>query len=255
MLHIEAQNALAALNLKHQLDHSDDTSGLLNQALEDVIFKFEKIGEAELKLADELKDILRRTRETLASTQDPQDPVWIASRRTGTPVQGQELSEVGQQEMPANIAVLREIEQQARGHEQDNANLAGPLRWRYQAIRVHKRLFESRRLGDSQTRLHAALSGIKHDVDEPYSETANSWAIRLSSSAASCPRNAQLPDSPPEPDADTRRLIQRLLVGEYLNESQGTCPSMTHNITERHSREDGNPVSSRLAEALDSGYR
>ena len=25
----------------------------------------------------------------------------------------------------------------------------------------------------------------------------------------------------PEPDADTRRLIQRLLVGEYLNESQG----------------------------------
>jgi hypothetical protein len=28
-------------------------------------------------------------------------------------------------------------------------------------MRVHKRLLESHRLGDSQTRLHAALSGIK----------------------------------------------------------------------------------------------
>ena len=28
-------------------------------------------------------------------------------------------------------------------------------------------------------------------------------------------------DSPPEPDAETRRLIRQLLVTEYLNESQG----------------------------------
>lgn len=28
-------------------------------------------------------------------------------------------------------------------------------------------------------------------------------------------------DSPPESDADTRRLIQRLLVNQYLDESQG----------------------------------
>jgi predicted transcriptional regulator len=31
-------------------------------------------------------------------------------------------------------------------------------------------------------------------------------------------------DSPPEPDTDTRRLIQQLLVSEYLNESQGGLP-------------------------------
>ena len=30
--------------------------------------------------------------------------------------------------------------------------------------------------------------------------------------------------SPPEPDADTRRLIQQLLVREYLGESQGRLP-------------------------------
>lgn len=31
-------------------------------------------------------------------------------------------------------------------------------------------------------------------------------------------------DSPPEPDADKRRLIQQLRVNEYLSESQGRLP-------------------------------
>ena len=46
LLHNEARNALAALNLKQEIENAQDTSGLLNQALEDVIFKFEKVGEA-----------------------------------------------------------------------------------------------------------------------------------------------------------------------------------------------------------------
>ena len=114
-LHTEAQNALAALNLKHQLEQADDTTGLLNQALEDVIFKFEKVGEGELKLADELKDILRRTRETLAATQDPQDPAWISLKNELERLfKAKKLSEVSQQEMQANIGALRDIEQHAR---------------------------------------------------------------------------------------------------------------------------------------------
>ena len=31
-------------------------------------------------------------------------------------------------------------------------------------------------------------------------------------------------DSPPEPDADTRSLIQQLLVSDYPNESQDSLP-------------------------------
>ena len=222
-LHTEAQNALAALNLKQQLEDAHDTSALLNQALEDVIFKFEKIGEAELKLADELKDILRRTREALASTQDPQDPAWIALRQELERLfKSKKLSEVSQQEMQDNIVALRDIEQRTRDLNNTNANLAARYDGDVKLMRVHKRLFESHRLGDSQTRLHAALSGIKHDVDDAVlgnGELLGNPAFFERSVMPIVMRRFR--DSPPEPDADTRRVIQQLLVNEYLNESQG----------------------------------
>lgn len=225
-LHIEAQNALTALNLKHQLEHADDTTGLLNQALEDVIFKFEKIGEAELKLADELKDILRRTRETLASTQDPQDPAWISLKdELERLFKAKKLSEVSQQEMQANITALRDIEQHARALNQANANLAARYGGDGKLMRVHKRLLDSHRLGDNQTRLHAALVGIKRDMDGAVlgnRELLGNPAFFERSVMPIVMRHFQ--DKPPEPDADTRRLIQRLLVGEYLGESQGRLP-------------------------------
>lgn len=226
VLHIEAQNALAALNLKQQLDDAHDTSALLNQALEDVIFKFEKIGEAELKIADELKDMLRRTREALASTQDPQDPAWIALKEELERLfKAKKLSEVGQQEMQENISALRAIEQRTRDLNNANANLAARYAGDSKLMRVHKRLFASRRLGDSQTRLHAALSSIKRDVDDAVlgnRELLGNPAFFERSIMPMVMRHFR--DSPPEPDADTRRLIQRLLVGEYLNESQSQLP-------------------------------
>jgi type I restriction enzyme R subunit len=225
-LHTEAQNAVAALNLKQQMEHAQDTSGLLNQALEDVVFRFEKIGEAELKLADELKDILRRTRETLAATQDPQDPAWITLKQELERLfKAKKLSEVGQDAMQANIAALREIERQARALDNANANVAARYGGDSKLMRVHKRLLESRRLGDSQTRLHAALSGIKHALDDAVlgnRALLGNPAFFERSVMPIVLRNFR--DSPPEPDADTRRLIQQLLVNEYLGESQGRLP-------------------------------
>lgn len=225
-LHNEARNALSALNLKRQLDDAHDTSGLLNQALEDVVFKFEKVGEAELKLADELKEVLRRTRESLASTQDPQDPAWIALRQELERLfKAKKLSEVGQQEMQDNIVTLRYIERRTRDLNNTNANLAARYGGDAKLMRLHKRLLESRRLGDSQTRLHAALSGIKHDVDE-----AVLGNRELLGNPAFFGRTVmpivmhRFRDSPPEPDASTRQMIQQLLVNEYLNESQGHLP-------------------------------
>lgn len=225
-LHGEAQNALAALNLKQQLEDAHDTSGLLNQALEDVIFKFEKVGESELKLADELKDILRRTREALAATLDPQDPAWITLKQELERLfKAKKLSETGQGDMQANIAALRDIENRTRDLNNANANLAARYGGDAKLMRVHKRLLESHRLGDNQTRLHAALSGIKHDLDGAVLGSRELLANRAFFERSVMPivmRNFH--DSPPEPDADTRRLIQQLLVKEYLDESQGRLP-------------------------------
>lgn len=225
-LHNEAQNALAALNLKHQLEHAQDTSGLLNQALEDIVFKFEKVGEAELKLADELKDSLRGTRETLAATHDPRDPEWVGLKEELERLfKAKKLSEVSQAEMQANIGALRELEQRARALNQANANIAARYGGDTKLMRVHKRLLESRRVGDSQSRLHAALNAVKQAADHAvlgnrellgtpdYFEKQLMPIVVRSFTA-----------QPPAPDADTCRLIHQLLVREYLNESQGRLP-------------------------------
>lgn len=225
-LHTEAQNALSALNLKRQVEQAHDTSGLLNQALEDVIFQFEKIGEAELKLADELKDILRRTREILSATQDPQDPAWVSLRQELERLfKAKKLSDVQQEEIKANIVALTDIEARARALDHRNANLASRYDGDAKLMRVHKRLLESRRVGDNPTRLHAALSGVKQELD-----TTVLGNLELLGNPAYFERSVMpivlrnFLNSPPEPDAETRRLIQQLLVNEYLGESQGRLP-------------------------------
>lgn len=221
-LHNEAQNALAALNLKHQLEHAQDTSGLLNQALEDIVFKFEKVGEAELKLADELKDTLRRTRETLADTHDPGDPAWIALKdELERLFKAKKLSEVSQAEMQANIVALRELEHEARRLNQSDANLAARYGGDNKLMRVHKRLWQSRRVGDNQSGLHAALNAVKQQADR---------AVLGNSELLGTPdyfEKQLMPivvraftAQPSAPDADTCRLIHQLLAREYLDESQ-----------------------------------
>jgi type I restriction enzyme R subunit len=62
LLYRETSNHLDLLNLKETIEQGSDTANLLNIALEEVIFKFTKIGEEELVLADKLKNTLRRTR-------------------------------------------------------------------------------------------------------------------------------------------------------------------------------------------------
>lgn len=224
LLHIEAQNALGALNLKRQLDQAHDASSLLNQALEEVIFRFEKVGEAELKLADELKDFLRRTRETLGGTQDPLDPDWIALKEELERLfKAGKLSEIGQEEMQANIAALRDIESRARALENDNANLQARYGGDPKLMRVHKRLVESRRLAGGQVSLHAALSDVKQAADtavlgnRQLLGNPDYFEKQLMPVILRAFRKAQ----PPGPDAATCQQINQLLLTEYLNESQG----------------------------------
>ncbi len=225
-LHNEAGNALTALHLKQRLESANDTSGLLNLALENVIFSFEKVGEAELKLADELKDLLRRTREALAGSQDPQDPEWITLRQELERLfKSRKLSEVSQQDILANMQALVPIERRAREKNQADRNTAARYGGDFKLMRVHKRLLESRRLGSNQVPLHSALSGIKRELDEALlgsHELLNNAAYFERSVMPIVVRNFR--DHPPPPDADSRRLIQQLLVNEYLREAQGQLP-------------------------------
>ena len=93
-------------------------------------------------------------------------------------------------------------------------------------MRVHKRLLDSHRLGNNQTRLHAALNAAKQAADRAVLGnrellgTPDYFEKQLMPIVLRSFRDAQ----PPGPDADTCRLINRLLAREYLDESQGRLP-------------------------------
>ncbi|MFM6281359.1 MAG: hypothetical protein ACKN9K_23570, partial [Dolichospermum sp.] len=74
LLYREASNRLDMLNLKQRLESGTESVNLLNAALVDVVFSFVKVGEEELILADELKNTLRRTIETIDHNFDQADP-------------------------------------------------------------------------------------------------------------------------------------------------------------------------------------
>ena len=87
------------------------------------------------------------------------------------------------------------------------------------------RLLESRLLGDNQTRLHAALSGIKHELDEAVLGSSDLLGNEPFFARSVMPIvTRHFRGHPPEPDADTRHRIQQLLVREYLGQAQGRLP-------------------------------
>jgi type I restriction enzyme R subunit len=117
----EANNHLALINTKEALESNVDTTNLLNVALEDVIFTFTKISEEEMILADEYKEILRKTREGLGANFDPLDPEFISLKEELERLfRKKNLSEVTKEEMEANIKALENIHRRAKELERKN---------------------------------------------------------------------------------------------------------------------------------------
>ncbi|KOE63173.1 hypothetical protein [Aggregatibacter actinomycetemcomitans] len=109
LLYRETAARIDTLNLAEKLQQGD-TAHLLNEALEDIYFQFVKTGEAELKLADDLKDIMRKVREGLAGNFDQVDPEFISLREELERIfKKKNLAEVGQDDMKTNIGILETV--------------------------------------------------------------------------------------------------------------------------------------------------
>ncbi|MGZ8196080.1 MAG: DUF1016 N-terminal domain-containing protein, partial [Methylosarcina sp.] len=108
-----------------------------------MIFKFTKIGEEELVLADKLKNTLRRTREALAGNFDQQDPKFVTLKEELERLfKKKNLSEVTQDEMNANIEALNKIHQRIRELNRQNDQLRQKYNGDAKYTRIHKRLIE-----------------------------------------------------------------------------------------------------------------
>ncbi|MFP9461144.1 type I restriction endonuclease subunit R [Pectobacterium brasiliense] len=221
VLYREASHRLELLNLKADLEQGVDISGLLNRALEEVIFTFVKIGEEELVLADKLKDTLRRTREALASNFDQQDPQFITLKEELERLfKKKKLSEVTQDEMVANIGTLNKIHDRIKALNRQNTLLREKYRGDVKYARTHKRLQELGSPSESERKIFEALLGVKQDADEKVlnnSQILNNEGY-FERQMISCVRAHFEEQHHIKLTAQAASDINRLIVAEYLNE-------------------------------------
>jgi type I restriction enzyme R subunit len=225
ILYRETSNHLDLLNLKNDLESGQDTTNLLNRALEDVIFKFVKIGEEELVLADKLKNTLRQTREALASNFDQQDPKFISLKEELERLfKKKNLSEVTQDEMVANIDALNKIHDRVKELNRQNSQLRQKYLGDAKYTRIHKRLQERQRsqsdISESERKIFAALAGVKQDADEQVLNNSQVLDNESYFERQMMPLviGRFMKEQRIKLNADASRYINHLVVAEYLKE-------------------------------------
>jgi type I restriction enzyme, R subunit len=220
----EANNHLALINAREVLENSDETTNLLNLALEDVIFAFTKVKEEEMVLADQLRNTLQRTREKLGGNFDQKDPVFISLKEELERLfKKKNLSEVTKEEMEANIKALNEIYDKARELERKNQLLRAKYQNDEKYARIHKRLMEKDPLTPSEAKLFEVLSALKQEVDNQILQNSNilenesfveKMILRLVIDQIKNKHQMPL-------DTATSKRINQLIVKEYMNEFLG----------------------------------
>jgi type I restriction enzyme R subunit len=223
-LYREAENHLALLNSKEALENNIDNTNLLNVALEDVLFHFTKISEEELVLADQLKDTLRKTRETLASNFDKKDPEFISLyEELKRLFDKKNLDEITQDEMKKNIGALTQIYERVKELNRQNNLLKDKYNNDPKYARIHKRLVEEGGLSQKESQIFEALINVKKEADlqvlqntkllnnESYFSTE---MMRLVIDQFKNKSKFNL-------NAESSKYINNLVVNEYMDEFYG----------------------------------
>jgi type I restriction enzyme, R subunit len=223
-LSTEASNHLTLLNQREALENADDSVNVLNIALEDVLFTFRKVSEAEMVIADELRENLRRTREGLGGNFDPSDPAFVTLKEELERLfKKKNLAEITQAEMADNIATLKGIHSRGRELERQNQLLRAKYANDEKYARLHKRLLEKGEPTDNERKLFEALSAFKVEADARISQNAR---ILTNEAFAKAEMTRiiieQLKNKHHLPlTAEITQFINTLVMKEYLAEFNG----------------------------------
>ncbi|CAM4302604.1 type I restriction endonuclease subunit R [Gillisia limnaea] len=219
-----ANDRLNLINTREALENNVETTNILNTALEDVIFAFTKIKEEEMVLADELKDILQKTREMLGGNFDPRDPIFVSLREELERLfKKKNLSEVTKEEMEANIKALNDIYDKSKTLERENRLLKAKYDYDAKYARIHKRLMEKDPLTESERKLFDALKGLKTAVDKEILQNSKilenesyveKMVMRLVINQFKTEQNINITTT------DVKR-INSIIIKEYMNEYNG----------------------------------
>lgn len=222
-LYSETSRHLDLLNLKEAVQNNADTTNLLNVALENVIFMFRKVSEDELVIADQLKDLLRKTREALASNFDKNDPEFISLyEELKRLFSMKSLDEITQEEMKENIDSLQMIFDKVSELNRINNLLKAKYENDAKYARIHKRILEKKNISNKESEINRILFDIKKQTDEKILNNNNLLnnegyfgQFMMGTVINSFEKNKI------NLDPESARFINGCLVKEYFNEYQG----------------------------------
>jgi type I restriction enzyme R subunit len=223
LLYREATNHLNLLNQKQALEKGDENINIINLALEDILFKFVKVSEEELILADKLKNTLRKTREAFQNNFDKKDAQFISLKEELERLfKNKNLNEITQEEMSQNIEELKKIDEKIKELNRQNNLLKDKYKGDTKYARMHKRV-NQKNITQKQSKIFNALSGIKIQLDE---KVLNNSAI-LKNESFFFAQSEPIVDIEFEEknkiqlDEDAFKYVNNLVVNEYLNEYNG----------------------------------
>ena len=163
----EVNNRINLVNLKENLQNSEDVSGLLNMALDQVEFHFRKVSEDEMVIADKFQDILEKTRRELERSLDPKDPEYISLLEELKRIfKKKNIEELTADEMKANIDELERIRKAAAQQNLRDQMLCAKYGNDAKFMRTHKRLKETPPPIGSDPVIFGILMGVKTEVDQ-----------------------------------------------------------------------------------------
>jgi len=222
-LYNEAARHLDLLNLKEAIENNVDTTNLLNVALENIIFMFRKVSEEEMVIADQLKDILRKTREALRDNFDQTDPDFVSLyEELKRLFNKKNLDEITQDEMKENIGSLQQIYDKVIELNRENTLLKAKYENDAKYARIHKRILESKGITQTESKILSSLAEIKKQTDDivlinkPILDNEGYFNSLLSPIVINSFEKTKI-----ELEVESAKYINNCLVKEYMNEYKG----------------------------------
>lgn len=219
----EVERHIAFINEKEALENNSNAVNLLNLAMEDIVFSFVKLNEKELKLADDLKNVLRHTRESLLNNFDKNDPEFITLKEELQRLfEKGNLTDVSQEFIKENIVKIEEIYARAKALNNKNELIKQKYKSDEKFARLHKRIKEQH-ISDDDIQIQEFLLDVKEQADE---EILNHSAI-LDNGAVFASKILKFVANGLKSwlniDISTKKKIGNDITEEYINEYKGEC--------------------------------
>lgn len=221
----EVNNRISIINLKQNMQKSEDMTELLNTALDQVEFHFRKVSEGEMVIADQFQDILEKTRRELERSLDPKDPEYVSLLDELKRIfKKKSIEELTADEMKEHIQDLERIRKAAEQQNLRDQMLCSKYGNDAKYMRTHKRLKASPPPIGADSVIFDVLMGVKAAVDQKVLKNQRIMDNHAFFSQEIMPSIIQsCRKSGVKPTLDQVKFIDQCISTEYFSERNYTA--------------------------------